>query len=200
MGIYSIHGGAAWSSLPQPDPHTAGKSKRQQKRKGGGGFGVTPTGSDRMMSLTRVPPDTEVLFVVAPSVGQLTVVQNFCESVGMDRLVILLNARSLDDGQQAASVPECSFFDDEFVHVAAFATNPVQLHEGQASIGDEPMMLWRSFPEDWVLARKPSFGPPVVVLTSEERPTIAAMQAAIDKGGDSNIMEAIGGMFGGGRS
>jgi len=180
-----------------------GKKGKAQARKPAG-FGAPPTAKASTKvpaALTSVPPATEVLFVVAPGSSQLAAVRSFCDSVGMDRLVVLLNPRSLASSADDVGSDLRSYFGDEFEVAYAFIPNPLASGgDGDADkAGDkDPVVLWRAFPTEWVLASKPSIGPPRTILSSKARPTTDEMQAALDKEsrGPAGVLETLGNAFG----
>jgi len=146
--------------------------------------------------LTRVPPKAEVVFAVSPGEAQLAELRNFCEAAGQDQLVILLNARLYAD---AEAPPEaCAYFTDGgdggFETSYTFLTQPLGLSTAKAE-GD-PLVLWRSFPGEWVFARKPKIGPPRELLkraADEGRPQLDELAAAAEKDGAGGV---LGGLLG----
>jgi len=97
----------------------------------------------------------------------------------------------VDDDQRA-------FFDDEFETVVAFDTNPARLRSGDDEIPKDPIVLWRGFPAEWVLARKPKLGPPSVLLKSDEKPALADIRKAVDQAQqarDGGVLDAVTSLF-----
>ena len=170
----------------KPKPAKAGGSKggKGGKAKGGGGFGAPAPAAagSKTTVLTRVPGNAEVIFAVSPGPLQLPAVRSFCDSFGMDRLVVLLNPRLAEDGVDGEMA---SYFEaGEFQTVVEYAIDP---HKAAAPGPDEdadaegdPVVLWRAFPEEWLLARKPKVGAPRELLSGGERPTAAEMLAAVE--------------------
>lgn len=169
-------------------PRTKSKSKTPKRgSSGGGGFGspARPRGGPkRDTAIAAIPTDTEVTFVVNPGSLQLAAVREFCEDAGMDKLVILLNARR--DAMEA----ELRFLDETFVQVYCFVPQATAPNE-------DPSVLWRCYPHEWVYARKPKLGAPRPLLQGDERPTADEMAAA--RGGgvaqEGGVLEVIGGLF-----
>ena len=145
--------------------------------------------------LAKVPPSTEVVLVVAPGEAQLGALREFCEASGMEKLVVLLNARLDDD--LVVSAPTRGFFEEGgeggFTTAFAFLTQPLGTAAGAPKeLGGDPIVLYRPYPEEWVFARKPSIGPPRNLLVADARPDAPALQAALD-GAESGL---LGGLFG----
>ena len=164
---------------------------------GGGGFGGGAASKGKgkggkakvkeMPPLARVPEAAEVIVVVAPYEAQMSVLREFCESAGMEKLVILLNAR-LEDALDTTA-PSRRFFahggDGGFVTAYTFLTQPLGVKASEAtpkSSGD-PLVLWRSYPSEWVFARKPAIGAPRRLLEragTDSRPSVDDMKAALE--------------------
>lgn len=155
--------------------------------------------------LAAVPADAEVVFAVAPGPKQMAALQEFCENSGMDRLVILLNARL----QSNVAVPAATrdYFVGEFTQVYAFVTEPLAERAAEVAGGGggelPPVVLWRAFPGEFVLAKKPAIGAPTELLRSADRPSDDEMREAIaaDSGGGvidglaDGIKEGIDSLF-----
>ena len=140
-----------------------------------------------------------------PSEAQLRALREFCEASGMDKLVIVLNARLDAAGGaegDAKTAEMVGFFEDGgeggFETSFAFLTQPLGVNsasEGAASDGD-PLVLYRKFPQAWVLARKPAIGPPRTLLerdASEGRPSADDMRAACEQEKGAGL---LGGLLG----
>ena len=178
---------------------------------GGGGFGGGASGGKKgkkgggkkgegaVRELSKVPASSEVVIAVAPGEAQLRALQAHCEASGMDKLVIVLNARLEAEGgvelRDARSAEMVRYFIDGgeggFDTSFCFLTQPLGVgsSEGAAGGGD-PTILYRKFPEGWVLARKPTVGPPREILTRDgPRPTMDELRQAID--GDKGLLGAL---------
>ncbi|VEU37379.1 unnamed protein product [Pseudo-nitzschia multistriata] len=110
----------------------------------------------------QLPPNTEVALFVAPGPKELVVIDKICETVGMGTLVVLLNAR-LDKVTNFGTEAAEKLFTEDFESVFSLAAAPQQEAPG--------CLLYRAFPGDWVLARKPSVGRPKTILSQPEKPT-----------------------------
>ena len=175
-------------------PSSAAKPRKAAKKRsggGGGGFGAPaakPGGAPAPpRSLTEVPETTEVLFAVRPGPAQLAAIQAFCEDFGMDRLVILMNAR--------VDTLESAWWRDTFEQVYTFITDPLgAAQKGGGAAADPPAVVWRAYPDEWVVATKPKIGPPKEVASLSERPSAAVIEAALAeaKAGGGGLLEGLG--------
>jgi hypothetical protein len=140
-----------------------------------------------------LPDGIEVALFVAPGPKELLVVQNVCQQVGMGTLVILLNAR--------LSLIE-NFGSDEARKLFLQDFEPV-FHLGAASQQVAPgCLLHRTYPSDWMMARKPKVGQPKLIMTQPDRPTDEDCQKAYEsiQVGDleqtvENALENVAGWF-----
>jgi Domain of unknown function (DUF1995) len=140
-----------------------------------------------------LPGNIEVALFVAPGPKELVQVEKICNAVGMGTLVILLNAR-LGTVTNYGSDQALALFRDEFEPVFALTAAPQQEAPG--------CLLYRSYPNPWVLARKPKVGPPRPILTQPARPTPDECQAAYNslqlgevEKGIENVLENVAGWF-----
>jgi Domain of unknown function (DUF1995) len=147
-----------------------------------------------------LPGNIEVALFVAPGPKELIQVEKICSAVGMGTLVILLNARlgAITNNNNYGSEKAQTLFQDEFETVFALTAAPQQ---------EAPnCLLYRSYPNPWVLARKPKVGPPKPIPlpkpSSTSRPTPDECQTAynslqlgeIEKGIE-NVLENVAGWF-----
>jgi len=103
----------------------------------------------------------KVALFVAPGPKELVAIERVCSEVGMGCCAVLLNARLGKYGGKFASVAATDLFAGEF--------EPV-FHLAAAPQGEAPgCLVYRQFPEEWALARKPKVGPPKVFATSPNR-------------------------------
>lgn len=110
-----------------------------------------------------LPDGTEVALFVSPGPKELVVVERICNEVGMGTLVVLLNAR-LGRIEKYSTDGARELFEEEF--------EPV-FHLGAAPQDEAPgCLLHRSYPGEWIMARKPKVGPPKTVFIQENRPTV----------------------------
>ena len=198
-----------WASSTEADIRALGGAKKRSKPAksvrggGGGGFGAPATKAPSSNVLARVPPSAEVVFAVSPGARQMSALEDFCSEQGLDRLVVLLNCRDAD-----LPADQQEFVNDEFDYIYAFVTEPAGADgstdaadtDGATTAPAEPTVLWRAFPDDWALARKPKIGPPKTLLEQDERPSEAEVRkacAAAGGAGAGGVLDAIGGLFGG---
>lgn len=187
----------------------ANPTRAKSRAGGGGGFGAAPalSGGSTWKPASEVPDGAEVVFVVAPGQSQCDAVQKFCTEHGLDRLVVLLNARCLEEpppedadeastqlaratGTGTAAPKARAYFDAEFKDVYAFLTDPA------GKTQDPAVLFKRGVDQAWSLVSKPKVGPPRQLLQSADRPTIAAMRAAVQARQEEGLLDALGGVFG----
>lgn len=109
-----------------------------------------------------LPDNIEVALFVAPGPKELLVVEKTCAKVGMGTLVVLLNAR-LSSFDNFGSPEAVKLFMHDF--------EPI-FHLGAASQNAAPgCLLYRTYPSDWMMARKPKVGQPKVIMTQADRPS-----------------------------
>jgi hypothetical protein len=140
-----------------------------------------------------LPEGTEVALFVAPGPKELVVIEKICAQVGMGVLVVLLNARMSKITNFGTDEAE-KLFTQDFKQVFCLSAAP------QNAAPD--CLLYRAYPADWVLARKPKVGQPKPLLTQKERPTADECKQAyenIDIGdlekGVENALENVAGWF-----
>ena len=112
-----------------------------------------------------LPKGTEVAIFVAPtSIKEMATVERICSEVGMETLVILLNARlGLEDEHG---------LDDDFTTVFRLTAAPQDAAPG--------CLVFSAYKSPWLLARKAAVGPPKTVLSQETRFSKADCQSAYD--------------------
>jgi hypothetical protein len=120
----------------------------------------------------QLPSSTEVALFVAPGPKELIVIEKICETMGMGTLVILLNAR-LDKVTNYGTEGTEKLFTEEFESVFSLAAAPQE---------EAPnCLLFRAYPGEWVLARKPNVGRPKTILSQTEKPTTVECRQAFDE-------------------
>lgn len=119
-----------------------------------------------------LPGGTEVALFVAPGPKELVVIEKICEKVGMGTLVVLLNARMSKIDNFGTETAE-KLFTEDFEQVFCLAAAP------QEAAPD--CLLYRSYPGNWVMARKPKVGQPKPMLTQDTKPTFDECQTAYDE-------------------
>jgi hypothetical protein len=141
----------------------------------------------------KLPEGTEVVLFVAPGPKELVVIEKICADVGMGTLVVLLNARMSKITNFGTEEAE-KLFTQDFEKVFCLSAAP------QNAAPD--CLLYRTFPDDWVLARKPKVGQPKPLLTRKEIPTADECKKAyenIDVGGlekgVESALENVAGWF-----
>ena len=140
-----------------------------------------------------LPDNIEVALFVAPGPKELLVVEKTCAKVGMGTLVVLLNAR-LSSFDNFGSPEAVKLFMQDF--------EPV-FHLGAASPEAAPgCLLYRTYPSNWMVARKPKVGQPKVIMTQADRPTEEDLTKAYEgiKMGDleknvENALDNVAGWF-----
>jgi hypothetical protein len=137
-----------------------------------GGDNETSSGSGSGRGPFELPPNTEVALFVAPGPRELVVIEKICETVGMGTLVVLLNAR-LDKISNFGTEGTEELFREDFESVFSLAAAPQE---------EAPnCLLYRAYPGDWVLARKPNVGRPKTILSQSEKPTQQECGQAFDE-------------------
>jgi len=179
----------AWDEMTS----TAIKRKNKKTKKGAGGFGGEGRGDNSAMSL---PPGTEVCIVVAPGPKELSAVKRLSDSVGFDTLIIVLNT-PLE--QAAPYLPK----DEATALLSAFETVFFLNVLNDPSVKTlDNMLLFKSYPGEWLIAQKGALGPPQVLASKAERFTEEERLVALRKGAKNNakpLMEKLTvGLFGGG--
>jgi hypothetical protein len=141
----------------------------------------------------QLPDGIEVALVVAPGPKELLVVEKICSQVGMGTLVILLNAR-LSKVANFGSDAAKELFLEEFEPVFHLGAAPQDVAPG--------VLIHRSYPGDWLIARRLKVGKPKLLGTQKERPTAEDCREAyesievtdIEKGVEG-IVENVAGWF-----
>jgi hypothetical protein len=140
-----------------------------------------------------LPEGTEVALFVAPGPKELVVIEKICAEVGMGTLVVLLNARMSKITNFGTEEAE-KLFTQDFEKVFCLSAAP------QNAAPD--CLLYRAYPGDWVLARKPKVGQPKPLLTQKESPSADECKQAYDnidignlEKGVENALENVAGWF-----
>jgi len=106
----------------------------------------------------------------------------------MDQLVILMNAR--------VDTLTAPWWRESFEQVYTFVTDPLGATQkpGGTAAAEAPAVVWRAYPEEWVVATKPKLGPPKQVASLSERPSAQAIEAALEeaKAGSGGLLDSIG--------
>jgi hypothetical protein len=116
-----------------------------------------------------LPDNIEVALCVAPGPKELITIERICNQVGKGTLVILLNAR-LDAIANFGTTSMHELYTHEFTPVFTLIA---------ASQTDAPnCLLYRAYPDAWVLARKPAVGQPQPIWSGPIRPSPAEQATA----------------------
>eukprot|EP00624_Nannochloropsis_granulata_P005626 evm.model.NODE_3998_length_11613_cov_18.861534.2 len=179
----------AWDEMTS----TAIKRKNKKAKRGAGGFGADGRGEN---SATSLPPGTEVCIVVAPGPKELSAVKRLSDSMGFDTLIIVLNT-PLD--QAAPYLPK----DEATALLSAFETVFFLNVLNDPSVKTlDNMLLFKSYPGEWLIAQKGALGPPQILASNVERFTEEERLVALRKGAENNakpLMEKLtAGLFGSG--
>jgi hypothetical protein len=141
----------------------------------------------------QLPEGTEVALFVAPGPKELVIIERICKSAGMGTLVVLLNAR-LSSISNFGSDAATKLFREDFEPVFNLSAGPQESAPG--------CLLYRAYPGDWVLARKPRVGQPKTILSQGERPLEEECKAAFDvleltdvERGMESVLENVAGWF-----
>ena len=172
---------------------SAEKGKKQKKVMGFAAKMAAEVQDDGPSGPFELPSNIEVALFVAPGVKELIQVEKICETAGMGTLVILLNAR-LSSIPKFVSDDAQKLFQEDFESVFHLAAAPQQ---------EAPnCLLFRAYPNQWVLARKPKVGPPKPILSQTTKPTPQECQSAFEtlelgdvEKGIENVLENVAGWF-----
>ncbi len=122
--------------------------------------------------------NVDVLLVVSPTADQLNRVKVLSEKWGLDKLILLLNAST-----KGAPVDVARFVDEEFEPVYCYRPNPHPKWAGG--------VLFRKYPDDWVLCRQPPVGFLKQMLCSPERPSLDEISEALKKEGEKSSASVL---------
>lgn len=155
------------------------KTKNKKKNKGFAAIMEAELNQDSSSSSSssgpfRLPESCELAIFVAPSTPkQFLQIERICSDVGMGTLIILLNARSILTSSFSYPTESAkTLFQQDFESTFHLSAAPQDVSPG--------CLIYRAFPKDWVLARKPKVGTPKTILSQEQRPTKEDCQVAYD--------------------
>ena len=158
----------SWKNQSSAQCRVLSMNRRSPSKKKGGklkskGMGFAAKMDAAMSTETgpfKIPEKCELAIFVSPGPKELNIIYKECETLGMDTLIILLNAR-LDSINNFGSDEASKLFKEDFESIFNLSA---------ASQDDAPgCLLYRAFPGEWVLARKPKVGLPKVIGRSEVR-------------------------------
>lgn len=160
------------------------KSRNPKKKKKATGFAAKMAAEldesvGKPFSLT---PNCEVAIFVAPTTKDLITIENICDEVGMGTLVILLNAR-LGNVSKYQTEEAKKLFTTEFEPVFHLAAAPQEDAPG--------CLMHRSYPNDWLLGRKPKVGQPKLISKQSDRFSSEECKVAYDNMEVGDIEEAV---------
>jgi hypothetical protein len=140
-----------------------------------------------------LPEGTQVALFVAPGPKELVVIENICDEVGMGTLVVLLNAR-LSKVSNFGTDTAAKLFTEGFEQVFCLSAAPQEVAPD--------CLLFRAYPSEWIMARKPKVGQPKPLLTQQTKPTNDECKVAYDsievsdlEKGVENALENVAGWF-----
>lgn len=110
----------------------------------------------------KLPEGCQVALFIAPTVKDLIAITRVCDEVGMGTLVVLLNAR-LELIDSFGSEETKRLFMEEFEKVFLLSVAPQRSAPG--------CLLYRAFPNEWIVARKPKIGRPKPIGTFSSAPS-----------------------------
>jgi hypothetical protein len=163
----------AISNIVSLDRRKSQASKKKKKNSKGfaAKLAAEVEGEMDMSGPFRLPGKTEVALFVAPGPKELITVEKICQEVGMETLVVLLNAR-LSAVSNFGSAATAELFLGKFESVFSLTAGPQDAAPG--------CLLYRAYPGRWVVARKPAVGQPKAVLEQSEKPTPDQVRVAFD--------------------
>ena len=150
-----------------------GKKKKANKPKGFAAkmAAEIDDGSETSGGPFELPKNTEVVLFVAPGPKELVVIEKICTEVGMGTLVVLLNAR-LNKISNFGTASAAKLFTEDFEPVFCLCAASQEVAPD--------CLLYRAYPGNWVMARKPKVGQPKPILTRTTKPTAQECQDAYD--------------------
>lgn len=169
------------------------KKTKGGKRRGKGGFAAAvkeAEGADAVGPLNGVlPPGTEVVLAVAPSQKDVQVLEKLANEVGMGCLIMIVNGRFWERKDVFQDDEQKQFFDQVFEPV--FDIKLIAEPDGDG------LLQVKAFGEDWVIAKKQTFGPPRVLAASAGPPGEAEVAAALEASAKLAAEGPLGGLVDG---
>lgn len=154
-----------------------GKRKRRAGAGGGGGRGSGGFGA-QVQSTAAAPlvpgavmlaGDADVYIVVGPKQSQMARVRALCDTFGDDVLVVLVNGRMEVMQGLPAAVEE--YMADRFEDVFYWGMDPSPAFSGG--------VLFRQYPEDWIVGRATPLGTLQRLSETSERPSVDEITALL---------------------
>ena len=107
-----------------------------------------------------LPKDTEVAMFVSPGLKELIAIERICNEMGQGTCIILLNAR-LSTVEKFTTEEAHKLFMEDFKTVWSLGAAPQEVAPS--------CLMHRAYPGQWMLARKPSVGPPKTISIQETK-------------------------------
>jgi len=136
-----------------------------------------------------LPKGTEVVIAVAPSQKDMVALEKLANEVGLGCLILIANGRFWEKKDIFSSDEQEDFFDQAFETV--FEVKVIPDPEGDG------LIQYKSYGEDWVIAKKQNFGAPKILLSSENPFSEEQIQEALDISAQTpeGILDNLTGMF-----
>lgn len=138
-----------------------GGERRQGASGAGAGFGAAPSEPEVAPGSVMNSSKFDVYIVVAPKQSCLARVQQLAERYGDETLVILVNGRV--ESMQGLPASTMQYFGD-FEDVYFWSPDPSPSFQGG--------VLFRSFPNNWIVGRVTPIGTLQTLMDVEERPSV----------------------------
>lgn len=167
------------------------KRKSRQKKSGFTKTSVQPKGG---FSRDSSPAAEDVYIIVGPSPAQMSQVRALSDALGQDKLVLLANADIYSNSESSVPIDITRYVADSFESAYFYTPNPHPSWSGG--------VLFRKFPNDWVLCRQPPVGLLQKLLVSEEKPSLDEIARALKEEGEkpeSGLFNAVSSFLGGGK-
>jgi len=172
--------------------------QRPAKPRRGGGFGApAPPAAPAAAAPPQLHgPGTDVVLVVAPGGAQVARLARLAADAGPGTVLIVLNGR-LDGVAYPSPALKASFVGDAAVWERVYLFRPAP-HPGWAG-----GVLYRRFPEPYVLCRKARLGPPTRLAEwADAPPSLDALDAALraaakEEPPGGGVLDRVARLFGG---
>lgn len=145
-----------WPSTINVTMDISRPSSRKSRRSSSAGF----SSGNKSTSTTKNDHDVHIL--VGGGVQMLNYATDLCKQYGQETLVILANVNTI---QEHVSSDVQDFIDQTFISVYYHKPNPHPTWQGG--------VLFRKFPDDWVLCRMTRLGILQTLFTSSQRPSMS---------------------------
>jgi len=190
----------SWADTASGEPPPAvalGAKKRAAKPRRGGGFGAPAAPAAPPPPPPKLyGPGTDVVVVVSPGGAQLARLARLAADAGPGTVLLVLNGR-LDGAAYPSPAVKAAFVGDAAVWERVYLFRPAP-HPGWAG-----GVLYRRFPEPYVLCRKARLGPPTRLAEwADAPPSLDALDAALraaaeDEPPGGGVLDRVARLFGG---